>query len=159
MWCISFGTSNWDCYQKSSIKSMILFWLIDEWKCASLLRLQAYHMAQWFQFCTNNWIWKSYRQDGCHICSLWTISATIDEAVWRFQNTVWRCFNVIQMNFCVDSLLWTKHYNMDPLLHTRDEGTVKTMDYTEWINSEEGEDREVGRKSSGHSFLGCTRYN
>jgi len=22
---------------------------------------------------------------------------------------VWRCFNVIQMNFCVDSLLWTRH--------------------------------------------------
>ena len=39
--------------QKSSIKSTILFWLIDEWKCASLLRPQAYHMAQWFQFCTN----------------------------------------------------------------------------------------------------------
>jgi len=35
--------------------------LIDEWKCASLLRPQAYHMAQWFQFCTNNWIWKSYQ--------------------------------------------------------------------------------------------------
>jgi len=31
-------------------------------------------MAQWFQFCTNNWVWKSYRQDGCHICSLWTIN-------------------------------------------------------------------------------------
>jgi len=38
--------------QKSSIKSTILFWLIDEWKCASLLRSQAYHMAQWFQFWT-----------------------------------------------------------------------------------------------------------
>ena len=91
--------------QKSSIKSTILFWLIDEWKCASLLRPQAYHMVQWFQFCTNNWVWKSYRHDGCHVCSLWTISAT----VWRFRNNVWRCFNVIQMNFCVDSLLWTKH--------------------------------------------------
>jgi len=30
--------------------------LIDEWKCASLLRPQAYHMAQWFQFCTSNWV-------------------------------------------------------------------------------------------------------
>jgi len=28
--------------QKSSIKSTILFWLIDEWKCTSLLKLQAY---------------------------------------------------------------------------------------------------------------------
>ena len=88
--------------QKSLIKSMILF-LIDEWKCVSLLR-PAYHMVQWFQFCTNNWVRKSYRQDGCRVCSLWIISAT----VWRFQNNVWRCFNIIQ-NFCVDSLLWMKH--------------------------------------------------
>jgi len=50
--------------QKSSIKSTILFWLIDEWKYASLLRPQAScYMAQWFQFCMNNWIWKNYRQD------------------------------------------------------------------------------------------------
>jgi len=34
--------------QKSSIKSTILFWLIDKWKCASLLRPQAYYMTQWF---------------------------------------------------------------------------------------------------------------
>ena len=74
-------------------------------KVASLLRLQAYHMAQWFQFFTNNWVWKSYRQDGCRVFSLWIISAT----VWRFQNNVWRCnFNVLQINFCVDLLLW-KH--------------------------------------------------
>ena len=47
---------------------------------------------------------------------------------------------------------------MDPLFHTRDEGIVKTMDFTGWISSEEGEDRKVGRKD-GHSFLGRTRYN
>jgi len=69
------------------------------------------------QFCTNNWVRKSYRQDGCRVCSLWTINAI----VWRFQNNVWRCFNVIQMNFCVDYCYWR---NMDPLLHTRDKRTV-----------------------------------
>jgi len=47
------------CCQKSSIKSTILFWLIDEWKCARLSRPQAYHMVQWFQFCTNNWVEKT----------------------------------------------------------------------------------------------------
>jgi len=118
------------------IESTILFWLIDEWKCTSLLRPQAYHMAQWFQFCMNNWVWKSYRQDGCRICSLWTINAT----VWQFQNNVWRCFNVIRW------ISASIHYcgrNMDPLLHTRDEGTVKTMDFTGWTSSEEGVDRKV----------------
>ena len=53
------------------------------------------------------------------------------------------------MNFCIDSLLWTKHGSIT----SRDEGTVKTMD-TGWTSSEEGEDREVGRKDDGHSFLG-----
>jgi len=47
---------------------------------------------------------------------------------------------------------------MDPLFHTRDEGTVK-MDFTGWTSSEEGEDRKIGRKGDGHSFLECTRYN
>ena len=41
---------------------------------------------------------------------------------------------------------------MDPLLHTRDEGIVKTMDFIGWISSEESKDREVGRKGDGHSF-------
>jgi len=90
--------------QKSSIKSTIV---LTDWrvKVRELVETQAYHMAQWFQFCTNNWIWKNYRQNGCRICSMWTISVT----VWRFQNNVWRYFNVIQMNFCADSLLWTKY--------------------------------------------------
>ena len=44
---------------------------------------------------------------------------------------------------------------MDPLLHTRDEGTVITMYFIRWTSSEEGEDCEV----DGHSFLGCTWYN
>ena len=48
---------------------------------------------------------------------------------------------------------------MDPLLYTRDKGTIKTMDFTESTSSEEGEDCEVGRKGDGHSFLGCTWYN
>jgi len=41
---------------------------------------------------------------------------------------------------------------MDPLFHTRDEGTVKTMDFTGWTSSEEGEDRKVGRKDDGQFF-------
>jgi len=48
---------------------------------------------------------------------------------------------------------------MDPLLHTRDERIVKTMDFIRWTrHSEEGEDHKVGRKGDSHSFLGCTRY-
>jgi len=61
------------------------------------------------------------------------------------------------MNFYIDS-----HYcgwNMDPLFHTWDEGIVKTMDFTRWTNSEEGEDRKVGRKDDNYSFLECTLYN
>jgi len=59
------------------------------------------------------------------------------------------------MNFCIYSLLW----NMDPLLHTWDKRTVKIMDFTGRTSSEEGEDRKIGRKDDGHSFLGCTWYN
>jgi len=36
------------------------------------------------------------------------LTVVISMTMWRFQNNVWRCFNIIQMNFCVDSLLWTK---------------------------------------------------
>jgi len=36
---------------------------------------------------------------------------------------------------------------MDPLFHIRDEGTVKTMNFTGWISFEEGEDRKsVGKE-------------
>jgi len=42
---------------------------------------------------------------------------------------------------------------------TPDEGTVKIMDFSGWTSFEEGEDRKIGRKGDGHSFLGCTRYN
>jgi len=47
---------------------------------------------------------------------------------------------------------------MEPLLHTRDEGTVKTRDFIRGIH-EPGEDRKVGRKGDGHNFLEYTRYN
>ena len=62
--------------RQSSIKSTIL---TDRWVKVREL-VEAYHMAQWFQFCMNNWVWKSYRQDGCRVCLLWTISAI----VWWF---------------------------------------------------------------------------
>jgi len=70
-------------------------------------------------------------------------------------NNIWTCFNVIQINFCIDSLLWMKH----PLFHTQDEGTVKTMNIIGWISSKEGENRKASRKDNGYSFLGCMRYN
>ena len=43
--------------------------------------------------------------------------------------------------------------NMNPLVHTRDQGTVKTVD----LPAEEGEDCPIGRKDDGHRFLGFTR--
>jgi len=43
------------------------------------------------------WVPRLFTVD--HKCDRVTIS--------RFN--VWRCFNVIQMNFCVNLLLWTKH--------------------------------------------------
>jgi len=46
--------------------------LTDQWvKVREFVdRPQAYHMAQWFQFCMNNCVWKNYRQDGCRVYSL-----------------------------------------------------------------------------------------
>jgi len=146
MWCTSFGRI--EAATPEIIDS--LRYCFDWSSEKSLLRPQAYHMAQWFQFCMNNWIWKSYRQDGCRVCSLWTISAT----VWRFQNNIW----LFQHN--PDEFL-RRFISVDEtnsLLHTRDEGTVKTMNFTKWIRSEEGKDRKIGRKDDGHS-LGCTQYN
>jgi len=46
---------------------------------------------------------------------------------------------------------------MDPLVHTRDQGTVETEDFTRRTCSEEGEDCPIGRKGNGHGFLGFTR--
>jgi len=42
---------------------------------------------------------------------------------------------------------------MDPLLHTRRNNGLHK------VNSEEGEDRKIGRKDNGYSFLRCTRHN
>jgi len=92
--------------QKSSIKSTILFWLIDEWKCANLLRPQAYLIAQWFQFCTNNWVWKSYAK---WVSRLLTMDHKRDHVMISKQCLEKMFVSVIQMNFCVDSLLWMKH--------------------------------------------------
>jgi len=46
---------------------------------------------------------------------------------------------------------------MDPLVHTRDHGTVEKVNFTRRTCSEEGEDCPIGRKGDGHSFLGFTR--
>ena len=39
---------------------------------------------------------------------------------------------------------------MDPLVHTRDQGTVETVDFTWQTSSEEGEDCPIGQKGDGH---------
>jgi len=46
---------------------------------------------------------------------------------------------------------------MDPLVHTRDQETVETVDFNRPTYSEKGEDCPVGRKGDGHRFLGFTR--
>ena len=46
---------------------------------------------------------------------------------------------------------------MDPLVHTRDQGTIETVDFTRRTCSEEGEECLIGRKNNGHRFLGFTR--
>lgn len=46
---------------------------------------------------------------------------------------------------------------MDPLVHTRDQSTVETVDFSRRTCSEESEDRPIGRKGDGHRFLGFAR--
>jgi len=46
---------------------------------------------------------------------------------------------------------------MDPLVHTGDQGTVETVDFTQRTWSEEEEDCPIGRKGECHRFLGLTR--
>ena len=47
--------------------------------------------------------------------------------------------------------------NMDPLIYSRGQGTIETMDFTPPTCSKEGEDCLIGRKGYGHRFLGFTR--
>jgi len=46
---------------------------------------------------------------------------------------------------------------MNPLVHTRDQGPVETVDFTRRTCSEEDEDCPIGLKGDGHRFLGYTR--
>jgi len=46
---------------------------------------------------------------------------------------------------------------MDPLVYTRDQGTVETVDFTRRTCFEEDEDCPIGRNGDGHHFLGFTR--
>ena len=48
-------------------------------------------------------------------------------------------------------------WNMDTQLHSRDKGTVNTVDFWRQTGSEEGEDGEIGRQGDSHGFLECTR--
>jgi len=43
---------------------------------------------------------------------------------------------------------------MDPLVHTRDQGTIETVNITRRTCSEEGEDCPFGRKGYDHRFFG-----
>lgn len=47
--------------------------------------------------------------------------------------------------------------NIDLLVYTRDQETVKTMDFTRRMWSEEGEDCFIGQKGDGYRFLEFTR--
>jgi len=60
------------------------------------------------------------------------------------------CLSTIRRSFCV---VPDRRRNMDPLVHTRDQGTVETVDFTRRTCSEEGEDCPIGQKSDGHRFL------
>jgi len=55
------------------------------------------------------------------------------------------------------TLFRERRRNMYPLVYTRDQGTVETVDFTRRTCSEEGEDCPIGRKGDGHRFLGFTR--
>ena len=96
--------------------------------------------------------WKSCRRDRCRVCSLRTTSATTRP----LQNSVWCCLGAIRRSFCVVS--WRRR-NMNPLVHTRDQGTIETVNFTRRTCSEEGEGRPIGRKGYWHRFLEFTRYD
>ena len=46
---------------------------------------------------------------------------------------------------------------MNPLVYTRDQAAVETVDFSRRICSKEGKDGPIGRKGDGHRFLGFTR--
>lgn len=46
---------------------------------------------------------------------------------------------------------------MNSSLHTGDQGTVKTVDFTRRTHSEEGQDGSINRKDDGYCFLECAR--
>jgi len=65
------------------------------------------------------------------------------------ETTSERCLTLFKRN--------PKKFLRRPLVHTRDQGTVKTVDITRRTCSDEGEDCPIGRKGDGHRFLGLTR--
>ena len=54
---------------------------------------------------TKHWAWKSYRRDGCRVCSQWNKNGI----AWQLQSTVWTCLSAIRKSFCGVSSLLTKH--------------------------------------------------
>jgi len=70
-------------HQKSSINPRYYF----DWSMSESARACWDHMAQWFQFCTNNWVWKK-------LSARWMPRLlTVVNPYARFQNNVWRCFS------------------------------------------------------------------
>jgi len=106
MWCTSFRTSNWGCYARNhKVYDIVLTdWRVKVRK--SLLKIlvdmPGISYGNDFNFARTIGYEKAIGKIGAAHCDISAI-------VWRFQNNVWRCFNVIQMDFYVDSLLWTKH--------------------------------------------------
>jgi len=114
--------------------------LIDWWvrKCANLLKLQAYHIRQWFQFCTNNWVWKSYRQNGRRVCSLWIFARSCDDFKTMFQRNP----DKFLRRFITLNETWIHCF----ILETKEQ----SKQWTSWISSEEGKNRKINRKDDDH---------
>jgi len=159
IWCTSFGTFNWGCYeiiQKSSIKSTILFWLIDKWKCAKLVKTTGISHGTVISI--------------LHELSMKKLSArwvprllTVDHKRDRVRISK-QCLKMFQHNpefprrFITVDETWIHYFTSE----TKEQSKQWISPGFHWTNSEEGEDRKVGRKGEdrkvGHSFLGCTWY-
>jgi len=129
---------------KSTIKSTILFWSMCAWKCNELVEVTGI---------SHDIVISILQQLSKKLSARWVPRLlTVDHVTISKQ-----CLKMFQRNLDEFLRRFITGRNMDPLLHTRDEETVKTIDFTGWT-SEEDEDSK-GQKGDGHSFLGCTRYN
>lgn len=91
-------------------------------------------------------VWKRCRLDGCLDCSRWRTSGE----GYQCRSSVCTSLREIGRIFCIDS---------SPLTKDRHQMTVKTMDFSGWICSEESKNGPIGRKGNGHDFMGLERNN